>query len=334
MILMIYTSFSSFIKADYEILAQKYKVKKYQYLNTKTILSHFFNQIKIFLWLILNIHQCKAVYIWFSDYHAFFPVLFCKIFRKKSFIVLGGYDVTYIPEIHYGSINNKIRKGVTLWAIKNASCNLAVSKYVLNQAVKLVPTINVVLLYNGVDLSIFKLQEGKKKDQILTVGIIDSERRIKLKGIDVFVKIVKEMPDFEFIIVGMTETIQNILGDIPKNLKIFDQMPHAQLNDFYNEAKVYCQFSLVESFCLTLAEAMACGCVGVVTNAGALPEIVGNSGFIIEKNNLAETKEAIREAMRLNKQKSDEAMKMINTNFGLIQRTQNIFKILNEYGIN
>ena len=36
MILMIYTSFSSFVESDYKILSKKHTIKKYQYNNTKS----------------------------------------------------------------------------------------------------------------------------------------------------------------------------------------------------------------------------------------------------------------------------------------------------------
>ena len=65
----------------------------------------------------------------------------------------------------------------------------------------------------------------------------------------------------------------------------------------YSESKVYCQLSLHESFGCALVEAMLCDCIPVVTNRGALPEIVGKEGYIIPFGNVNRTVEAIKEAL-------------------------------------
>ncbi len=49
---------------------------------------------------------------------------------------------------------------------------------------------------------------------------------------------------------------------------------------------------------MALAEAMACGCVPVVTKKGALPEVVGNCGFYAEEGDLDSTVAGIRKALK------------------------------------
>jgi len=332
-ILFIYPNFSSFVRADYEILSEKYNVIKYQYVHKKKVTTHLLNQIKLKFWLLRNIIGAKAIFIWFADYHSFLPILFAKIFNKKSFLVLGGYDVTYIPSLDYGSLNNPIRAFCAKQSLKNATANLAVSKYVKNQALEIVPTANVELIYNGINLTNFKSGVGIRKNKILTVGIIDSIRRIKLKGIDVFVKIASAMPEYEFIIVGITERMQKELGEIPKNLIMVNQVKPDKLFSYYNESKVYCQFSIVESFCLALAEAMACGCTGVITNAGALPEVIGESGFIVSAESIIEIREKIEEAIVLSEKGNYESVKMIKDNFNIDFRKEKLFEVFETNGV-
>jgi glycosyltransferase involved in cell wall biosynthesis len=331
-ILFIYPNFSSFVRADYEILSKKYDVIKFQYIHEKKILTHVFSQIKLKIWLLKYILTAKAIYIWFADYHSFLPILFAKIFNKKSFLVLGGYDVALIPSLNYGSLNNPLRAFCTKQSLKNATVNLAVSKYVHSMAKNIIADANIITIYNGVNLNKIIPKTSKRKNKVLTVGIIDSQRRVKLKGIDVFLKIAHIIPEYEFIIVGITNTVQKELGMIPKNLTMVEQVSQDKLFDYYNESKIYCQFSIIESFCLALAEAMAHGCTGIVTNVGALPEVVGTSGHIIKNNSIEKIRAIIIEEIKANSNNLN-SIKMIKDNFSIDNREEKILTILQEYNV-
>ena len=55
------------------------------------------------------------------------------------------------------------------------------------------------------------------------------------------------------------------------------------LKKTFQESKIYLQLSRHEAFGVSVLEAMKYGCVPIVTNAYALPEVVGENGFIIER---------------------------------------------------
>jgi len=59
---------------------------------------------------------------------------------------------------------------------------------------------------------------------------------------------------------------------------------------------VYAQLSARESFGLALAEAMAAGCVPVVTAAGFMPHLVGGTGLLVEYGDAEAAARAIRSA--------------------------------------
>jgi len=328
---MIYTSFSTFVKLDYEILSKNYVVKKYSYDNKKSIISHFKNQLKLFFWLFPKINECDAVYIWFADYHSFLPIFFCKVFRKKSFLILGGYDVAYLPALNYGAQNNRIRKFSTIFSIKNASLILPVSRYVLENAKFMIPTANFNVLYNGYNSQIFFDNNNEKENLIITVGIINSEQRIKLKGIDLFVEAAKNLPMYKFVVIGISNEMQQYFNNIPENLIFIDKVIHEELVSYYQKAKVYCQFSIVESFGLSVVEAMACGCIGVVSNNGALAEVIKNYGVIINSSSIDEVKNAINYAVSHSNQLRNKSSQFVLENYNIKIREEKLLSIINSY---
>ena len=102
-ILLVYVNFSSFVKADFEILSSFTNVTKYQFKPVKGILHTGVELLKELLFLIFKGHKYEGIFIWFSDYHSLLPVLYAKLFKKKSYVVIGGYDVSTLDMEHLAS---------------------------------------------------------------------------------------------------------------------------------------------------------------------------------------------------------------------------------------
>ena len=81
------------------------------------------------------------------------------------------------------------------------------------------------------------------------------------------------------------------------NAKVIENVPYDILIRELISTKVYCQLSYTDQFPLNLLEAMACGCIPVVSNSGGPPEIVGNVGFIVSYGDVVKTREAISLAL-------------------------------------
>ena len=99
-----------------------------------------------------------------------------------------------------------------------------------------------------------------------------------------------------------------------------------ELIKWYEKAKVYVQVSAHEGFGMSLAEAMLHQCVPVVTNRGALPEVVGDTGFYVPFNDKEATAEGIKKAL-----KSDKgilARKRIEDRFSLTKRDAAISEVV------
>jgi glycosyltransferase involved in cell wall biosynthesis len=233
-----------------------------------------------------NIWSAKFIYIWFADYHSLLPIFFAKILKKKSLLVLGGYDVTYVPELKCGAFSNPLRTFCTKFSIKNATLNLSVSDNIKREILEKVPKTKVKTIYTGYSEDKFIPFPDPKETIVLTVCSVDSLQRVRLKGIDFFVDVARSMPKYKFIIIGLGDNALKYLKDIPKNIEILNRMEQNELICFYQKAKVYAQFSMREGLPNAVCEAMLCECIPVGFNNGGIPIAIGDCGFILKERNV------------------------------------------------
>jgi glycosyltransferase involved in cell wall biosynthesis len=287
-ILFIYTNYSTFVKTDFEILLSQHDVVKYQFKPVRGLLKTAFQLIKQKIYLLINIWKFDAIFIWFADYHSFLPVLFAKILRKKSFVVVGGYDVANIPELKYGSLSSPLRKIMTLFTLKNASLCLSVVEELERKIKQVCPKAKTITLYTGyefLDKKNTEFEQNREKT-ILTVSITDNYQRIQIKGLDRFRELAEKLPDFQFVIVGANESSKSFFEPIPKNLKLLPPLPQNELTAFYLKSSFYAQFSRSEGLPNALCEAMLYGCIPMGLDVGGIPTAIGDKGLVLSNWNV------------------------------------------------
>lgn len=325
---------SSFIQKDLDILQRHFKVKviDFKHSSKKEIIKTMFLMIFGVLW-------ADVTFSWFADNHAFLAVKLSKIFRKKSVVVIGGYDVVEMPEIQYGAVLNSKFLSNLRYTLKNADKILSFSKNGVLNALKhlnpsnLTPS-NIEVVYLGIDK--FNLTHSTykyKEDLVLTVGYVKSSN-LQRKGLKTFVEAAKYLPDTNFVLIGphMDDSINYLKSIASANVKFTGYVSDAELLNYYTKAKVYVQVSAHEGFGVAMAEAMSFECVPVVTDRGAIKEVVGDTGFYVEYGNPEQTAKAVEKALNSNKGKN--AKDRIGTKFAVELREVKIIGILNSLMVN
>ena len=153
----------SFIDKDVQILAEHHVVRVMKHPSIGSLLFNFPVFIK-------NVYWCDMTYSWFGKLHAFFAVLFSRIFNKKSVVVAGGDDVACVPEIKYGMFSFWWKKWCPLFVFRHADLVIPVSKFnkIETQHNAETDTRRLRMIYHGFSESKFK----KKKN-------IETEREKK-----------------------------------------------------------------------------------------------------------------------------------------------------------
>lgn len=312
----IYYQKSSFVEQDCRILMRHFDVEPVSYRTPYDVIK----MAKI-------IKASDISYSWFASGHSFLAVLLSKLMGKKSVVVAGGYDVAYEPEIGYGQyVLSWQKRSYASYVLRNADLILAVSDFTRKEVLARAKPKKVEVIYNGIDTDKFKPHD-RKDDMAMTVA--SGSNIISLKGLDAFVEAAAHLPEIKFLIVGVSDHDRKILEDRihSDNLELKGRVSSDGLIALYQRAKVYCQLSYRESFGVALAEAMACGCVPVVTNRGALPEVVNGVGFFVSYGDGVAAAEAIAKA--LDSSKGREARELVERKFSLKKRENRLLSRIN-----
>ncbi len=309
-----------FLKRDIEILKKHFEIRtapRFNYKRPITSIPSFFKILKGTLWADLTFSQ-------FADAHAFLAVLFSKVFRKKSLVIVGGYEVARVPEIGYGAMLNPMYAQVVRFVLKHADRVLTTAESLRKDAVVNagVPGNNIKTVPECYD-SQFWEASGEKQDIVMTVAHI-KHSVVKRKGLETFVEAAKYLPEARFILIGpdVDGSTKRLKSIAPSKVELPGFIPETELPKWYSRAKVYCQLSRYEGIPNALCEAMLCECVPVGTEYCGIPVAIGNTGFYVPYGDVEATVQAIKKA--LDSDKGKEARERIVRMFPLERRVREL----------
>ena len=155
------------------------------------------------------------------------------------------------------------------------------------------------VIYNGINLEIFKPTESdfrqkyKLEGKFVVLGV--SYGWSYRKGIDVFIKLSKELPDsYKIVMVGVRDIDQKQLPDnIITIKKTFDQKELAQI---YTACDLFINPTREDNFPTVNIESLACGTPVLTFKTGGSPEALDEKcGDVVEKNDYDALKNRIIE---------------------------------------
>jgi glycosyltransferase involved in cell wall biosynthesis len=314
----------SYVRNDYDAIAQFAKVRWYPatagwrrgfgptgWLPTRTTLQ--------------ALRESDIVVQWFANVSG--PIVGARLLRRPSVIITGGYDVAAVAEIEYGRMLLRRTRWMGRLALSTASLVLSISRANQSEVAHWAPRARTRLLYLGFDPESFS-DAGEKRGQVLTIGSVSREY-LERKGLDTFARTSRLLSEIDFIVAGriVDQDVARYLREQgSRRLKLLDYVPQEEMIRLLQESAVYAQFSVHEGFGCSVAEGMLSGCTPVVSNRGALPEVVGDCGYYVPPKEPEAAARAVLQA--LTRPTGRAARERILREFSLPERSRRLRRYL------
>jgi glycosyltransferase involved in cell wall biosynthesis len=323
-ILFVYSRRASFVEIDLELLRERYDVREWgqpgRWANPLAVLR--------------EVRRADLVFGWFASWHTFWPLTLARLLGKPSLLVVGGFDTANIPEIGYGYQRGGLTKRLASWTIRCATRLIANSEYTRGEVVRNVgvPAERVDVIYHGVPDPFGALPAAEREPVALTVSNV-AWLSFERKGLRPFVQAARLAPEVRFVLVGQwgdtsADLLRELGGD---NVELTGRVSDEELAAWYRRASVYVQASRHEGFGLAVAEAMLAGCIPVVTEAGALPEVVGDIGVRVARPEPKAIAEAVRAALVTGPEVRAQARARILDRFPLEARREGLYAAVERF---
>lgn len=343
-IIYIAPSLSSFVHSDIDFL-QKYfevHVNIYNWRKKSLVPIYLIHQ---FFDVLFQLRSIKSIVISFGGYWSLFPAFLGKLSGKPVYIILNGTDCAAIPAIEYGSLRKVFLKLACKYSYEMATMLLPVSNSLINvkntyyaddefsfQGVKVFfPTLKVPMkvIPNGCDGHFWKKSLNTKKSPHTFITALRPGQWLG-KGGDLIMKLANLFPQCTFYIAGTEKP--DFVKHNSSNLIFLGELKREQLRDHFGSTQFYLQLSIFEGFGCALCEAMLCECIPIGSSVNAIPEIIGDSGFTVDKRDINLLEQVINTALNeRNKKELGELARMrVVQNYSVEKRESEIVSLLNQ----
>lgn len=259
--------------------------KKVFYYKYKRSIANIFSAIKQIHAVIKDINP-DIIHV-HSTWAGLFVRLPYLLKKRKAKIIYQSHGWSFLMD------TSKYKKNIYAFVEKILSIPtdkiINISNYEQNQAIKYGLNKNkMIMIYNGVEDKVnksnLKLNWDKNKINLLFVGRLDRQKGLDL-FLDVYNKI--ELDNIHLYVIG-TSVLDNSLPKNTETVTYLGWVDNKDIDAYYQACDAVIMPSRWEGFGLVAIEAMKNSKPVIVSNRGALPELIKNNknGYIFDMDKL------------------------------------------------
>ncbi|MFC7071629.1 glycosyltransferase [Halovenus rubra] len=152
--------------------------------------------------------------------------------------------------------------------------------------------INHIPLPVGIDMDFFEPTQTRWYEDRTVIGY--SGRLSKEKNVDEILEVARQLPEYDFVIVGEGPYAETLKRNPPANVTFRDFLPREELPIFYSSIDTFVTASTADTLGLSTLEANACGTPIAAADTPPFDETIGSeNGERFEYGNIGAMVEAI-----------------------------------------
>ena len=275
--------------------------------------------------------RAELLFCWSGSTYAALATLIARIRRRPVIIQLAGADTVADSVLGYGIWRTAWKRPLLRWMLRKATRVLVVHRSLIDRLRVFVNVERIAWaeLPTGYDPGIWQPDPKRARQGVLTVARCPSLLRLQVKGIDRLLQAAARLPEVPFTVVGINPGLLERAGwAVPPNVTLLPPLDRSRLLVLYQSSRVYCQPSRYEGLPNTLAEAMLCGCLPVVTRTGGMPDLVKEVGWAVPVNDAAALIDALQQALAADAEQGHKARAVIQNGYSRTRRDEALLALI------
>ncbi len=287
----------------YFLPVKKEFLNKWVYYNVDyKILTSIYKKVYVcnnFIQLLNHINKVDIIYCWWWN-RSLSPLIISKLFNKKIIITGAIHMFDYSGAIDFYK-KSFLYKAVTKFVLKYSDVNLFISEDQKQSISSHLKVNNPTLLYSSLnyktnnDLLLVDKKEilSKQSTLFLSISWLTMDQ-IKRKNIFLIIDALKIFnneykKEWKWVLAGKKDNAYDSilryikLNNLSNNIEVLTDISEKQKNQLYLNSNLMIMPSWFEGFGNSVLEAMEYGTPSIVSRYGASPEVVGDSGIIINQ---------------------------------------------------